>query len=232
MKILKTMVIILGLPLFLQATEVVRFDAQLYVTTNSPNERFDFTLDPSTPMVSQKTTTGYSGPDIYGAMNMKSGAYWRVAQKNESGLSVRLNKSAGNWANGLFLMQVDSVQFSKGNDTMNAADIFTSQIQRLKSASVRFVIKAGKKFYISEPSADFCKGDSGHQTDAFMIHALEAKWFNYDPVQDFETISIIGSPASPRFVDIDFVGFTLFAKGSEAGKGVNFGVRSFSVTAR
>lgn len=232
MKKLKRILITMCLPLLTQAAEVVRFDAKLHVTTNCPNQRYYFALESSAPVVSKSTENRYSGPDIYGAMDMTEGAYWRVAMANESGLSVRLNRTTGNWVNGLFLMPVESVQFSTGFDTMQVSDILTSQIQRLDSATVRFVIRAEGKFYISEASSDFCRGGEGHQTDDFMIQALQSKWFNYDPVTSPETVSIIGAPASPRFSNINFVGFALFAKGSEAEDGVNFGVRYFSVTAK
>ncbi len=232
MKKLKIIFVTACLPLLGHTTEVARFDAKLQVATNSPNQTLPFTFDSAAPVVSQRTTSGYSGPDIYGAMDMKAGAYWRVAQANESGMSVRMNRSAGNWVNGLFLLPAESIRFVKDNDMMHASDIFTSQIHRMDSATIRFVIRAGGKFYISEPSSNFCRGGEGHQTDSFMIFALDAEWFNYDPVTSIDNGSVIGSSASPRFSDIDFVGFALFAKGSEAGEGVNFGVRSFSVTAK
>jgi hypothetical protein len=231
MKMLKQVCLLACLPLLLEAAEVVRFDATAHVATNSPNTRYDFSLDPSAPMVSKSVTGGYSGPDVYGAMNMSSQGFWRVAGQPESGLSVRLNWSAGNWVNGLFLFPVESVRFSKDNDTLYASDIFTSQIHRLSSATIRFVVRAGGKFYISEPSSDFCRGGEGHQTDSFLIRALETKWFNYDPVTSAANVSVIGPPASPGLSRIDFVGFVLFAKGAEDTAGVNFGVREFSVSA-
>ena len=76
MKMLKQVCLLACLPLLLEAAEVVRFDATAHVATNSPNTRYDFSLDPSAPMVSKSVTGGYSGPDVYGAMNMSSQGFW------------------------------------------------------------------------------------------------------------------------------------------------------------
>jgi hypothetical protein len=76
-------------------------------------------------------------------------------------------------------------------------------------------------------------GGTGNQKDSFALHALSAQWFKYDPESSAAGVSTIGAPAVPRFSDIGFAGFTLFAEGpadGPANKGVNFGVRVFSVT--
>lgn len=219
-------------PLIIQADEVVEFNAKTQVTVNSPNEIVSFALDPAIPLVTSTNLEGYSGPDIYGAMNKSGSAYWRIAENDASGLSVRLNESAGSWVDGLFLMPVESVRFNNENNTFYALDIHISQAHRLDSAILRFVLRADGKFYISEPTQNMFRGGQGHMKDTFMLNVLTAKWFSYDPTASPESVSIIGSPASPKFADIDFVGFALFAKGADDAEGVNFGVRIFSVDAK
>jgi hypothetical protein len=230
MKKINHVVWALCLPLLLQAAEVAVFESDDHVPTNSINQTTNFALDLSAPLISKDTLQGYSGPDVYGAMYMKN-ALWRVAHSKGSGMSVRFNNSANNWVSGLFLMPVEQIRFSKEHNSMYAMKIFTSQIQRLDTATIRYVIRAGGTFYISEPSSDFSRGGTGNQTDVDLLNVFDAGWFNYDPVSAPESVSTIGTKASPKFKEIDFVGFALFATGAMPGGGVNFGVKSFSVDA-
>jgi O-glycosyl hydrolase len=214
-----------------QAATVVDFDALVHVTNNSPNVNTDTALNTTTPIVTADGVN-YIGPDVYGAFNRDTMGVWTVGNNPASGLRIRFNTAdTGHTADGLFLFKVDGVSFDASNDTMDASEIMTSQIQRLDSATIRFVVEDAGQFYISAPSANFVTGGSGNQTDSFSIEALSASWFNYDP-STAAGVSVIGAAASPAFTDIDFVGFTLFGDSVDAGDAsVNFGVREFSVTA-
>jgi arylsulfatase A-like enzyme len=215
------------------AGKMVAFDARTHVSTVSPSLNADAVLDSAAPRVSSSSQSGYTGPDVYGALNRKGKGVWNVGNSGASGLRVRLHNSIGGEVNGLFLFALEGARFDAQNDLLHAEEIFTSQIQRLKSASIRFVIAEGGQFFISEPSENFVTGGTGNQKDSFALHALSAQWFKYDPESSTAGVSTIGAPAVPRFSDIGFAGFTLFAEGpadGPANKGVNFGVRVFSVT--
>lgn len=214
-----------------QSALVVDFDAAVLVTNNSSNVSSDTALNIGAPLITADGVN-YIGPDVYGALHRQNAGVWTVGNNGASGLRVRFNTGDfGHAVAGLFLFKTDAVQFNIANDTMNAADIFTSQIQRLDSATIRFVVEDGGQFYISSSSANFSTGGSGNQGDAFSIEALSASWFNYDP-STATGVSAIGSAATPAFADIGFVGFTLFADSIDAGDAsVNFGVREFYVSA-
>jgi arylsulfatase A-like enzyme/O-glycosyl hydrolase len=226
-----TGLLVISLAAAVRADNVVDFNAAIDVVNNSPNVAVDTPLNTAAPLVNADGVN-YFGPDIYGALNREVRGWWTVGRNEASGLRVRFNSNDfGNLVDGLFLFRVDGVQFDAANDTLNAQEIFTSQIQRLDSAVIRFVVEEAGQFYISEPSANFVTGGTGNQVDSYSIEALSAGWFNYDP-STAAGVSVIGAPASPAFTDIGFVGFTLFADAIDAGdSSVNFGVREFTVSA-
>lgn len=212
------------------ADTVVDFNTATQVTNNSPNQNADFGMNTTTPTVSPDGVS-YFGPAVYGAMNERNIGLWTVADNGQSGARVRMNNSSGNGVDGLFLFKTDAVQFAVGNDSLNASSIFTSQIQTLSSATIRFVVEDGGQFYISESSANFNTGESGNQSDSFSLNALTASWFNYDP-STANGVSAIGTAAAPALNDIDFIGFALFANGASGEtQGVNYGVQQFTATA-
>ena len=216
------------------ADVVVNFDAATQVAGNSPNVTSDTALNTANPIVTSGNLTGYTGADVYGAMNERSTGLWTVGASSASGLRVRMNNSANNGVDGLFLFATAQVSFNPANDTLEASSVFTSQIQRVDSAKIRFVFGSGGAFYVSEASPDFVTGGSGNQSDSFSLEALSAQWFAYDPVSSASGVSAIGASVSPAFVDIDFIGFALFADGNAGGasnSGVNCGVRTFSALA-
>lgn len=229
------MVLLWGLlPLCLQAAQVVEFDAKKQVSAVSPSKNANMALDVSAPLFTAANLSGYSGADVYCAMNRVGKGVLTVGDSGASGLRVRLHNSIGGEVSGLFLFKTGGARFTGDNDLMEAGAIFTSQIQRLASAQIRFVVQDGGAFYISEPSREFVQGGNGNQTDYFSIEAKQAQWFSYDPVSSAAGVSQIGAPAKPSFLNVQFVGFALFARGPESGapnSGVNFGVRQFVVHA-
>ena len=137
------------------------------------------------------SSANYTGPDIYGALHRVNGVgtiVWTVANRPASGLRVRFNSGDGKSSvAGLFLLKTTtpSLQFTAVANTMEASDIFTSRIERLDTAQIRFVMAEGGAFYISEalPNfavAQFCRCSNnrgavtGSQTSTYSIHALEA----------------------------------------------------------
>lgn len=226
--------LVLGGSIAVHAATVVDFNARKQVSQVSPAKNSNVALDVSAPQFTSANLSGYAGPDVYVAMNRRGKGILNVGDEGASGLRVRLHDSVGGEVNGLFLFKTGGVRFAAGSDLISADSIFISQVQRLASASIRFVVQDGGSFYISEVSPEFVQGGNGNHKDAFSIDALQAKWFAYDPVSSAAGVSQIGAPATPSFSDVQFVGVALFAKGPESGasnSGVNFGVRQFTVLA-
>lgn len=193
-----------------------------------------FALDTTTP-VRVADGVNYNGPDIYGGLDRANQGSWNVGTNGASGMRVRFEANhAGKLTAGLFLLKPDSpITFSQGRDTLSAPDIFTNKIERLDSATMRFVIEEAGQFYISELSPNFASGSqTGYHTASFSLEAMSANWFSYDPESSADSISVIGAAASPTFTDMGFVGFTLFATAAAVSDTrVNYGVRDLSITA-
>lgn len=221
------------LPVLLHAAPTVYFNAEDHVVESGRYWDTDFPLNTGVPIVTRQSQQGYVGPDIYGAMNEHGMAIMNVAVAKGSGLKVRMNDSTGNAVDGLFLFAVEKGALNGSAFSLDAPDIFTSQIQLLASATIRFVVEDSGRFYISGSSGNLCMGGNSHQTDSFRVDAGGARWFEYDPVSAVEGISVVGAEESPAFGNVGFVGFLLQAEGvGQNGGGVNFGVREFVVESK
>ena len=148
---------------------------------------------------------------------------------------VRKYVEAGRFfADNLFAVNHNS--FDANNDTLDVAELFVSDMAAVSNGTVRFVVRDGGTFYISESAGNFQSGAlDGNLTTNFTVEALSASWFAYDPTVNPSTngIADIGAAAFPAFTDIDFVGFhlelTTAANGTIAAhNGCNFGVRRFT----
>lgn len=211
----------------------IAWDAAVDVVSSGSSVYGETALNTNTPMM-VADGTNYLGVDIYGAFEKESKGSWNVANNGGSGLRIRFNAADKlHSCTGLFLIQPDSeIYFTTERDTISADEIFTSKMQNLDSASIRFVIGEQGQFYISEPSEDFT-GGSGYTTDSFSLEAMSATWFSYDPISSASSVSVIGSAASPSFENIGFVGFALFAASADvANASVNFGVRELTIIAK
>lgn len=204
------------------------------VLNTQPGIYSQFSLDIVVP--SKTADENYNGPDVYGALDRADQGSWNIGNGEASGLRVRFEEAhAGESVAGLFLLKTDSVAFTSASNTLSAPDIFISQVQRLSSATMRFVIEDGGQFYISSESPNFAaeSGTTGHYFDSFALQALSTDWFFYDPKTSPNSVSAIGVPATPAFRDIGFVGFTLFATSAAdlLVTSVNFGVQKLLVSA-
>lgn len=188
-------------------------------------------------------STTYGAPAVY-AVTSKSEftGNFGVSDNGGSGWRIRLNSNVTD--SGRFysdnLFAVNNVSFDAANDTLNAGEIFISDAAAVSSAQVRFVVRAGGNFYISEASSNFQTGAlDGNLNTSYSIEALSASWFSYDPTSNptASGVADIGASVDPAtFGAIDFIGFHLEATSAANGtiaahNGSNFGVREFSATA-
>lgn len=186
-----------------------------------------------------KGVTTYNAPDVY-AVNSRSEftGNFGVANSGGSGWRIRLNNGVTD--GGRFfsdnLFAVSNVYFDAANDTLDIGALFVSDMAAVSAGRVRFVVRDGGSFYISEASGNFQSGAlDGNLSTNFSIKALSASWFNYDPTvaPGSNGIADVGAAATPGFSNIDFIGFhmevTTAANGTiGAHNGCNFGVRQFT----
>jgi len=185
-------------------------------------------------------STTYGAPDVYVAAS--KGEYtgnFGVGNGGASGWRIRLN--GGVTDGGAFfsdnLFAVDNISFDAANDTLSIGDLFVSDMAAVSNGTVRFVVRDGGSFYISESLGEIQSGAlDGNFSTNFSIEALSADWFEYNPTVNpsVNGIADIGAAAAPAFDSIDFVGFhmelTTAEKTAIAGghNGCNFGVRTFT----
>ena len=187
-------------------------------------------------------STTYSAPSVY-AVTSKSAFTGNFGASNNggSGWRIRLNANVADgdryYSDNLFT--VNNVSFDAANDTLNANEIFMSDMAAASNLSLRFVVRDNGNFYISDASSNFQTGAlDGNLVSSYSIEALSANWFSYDPTSNPTSngITDIGAGASPLFTDIDFIGFHLEATTAAnntigSHNGANFGVREFTATA-
>jgi O-glycosyl hydrolase len=208
------------------AVPLVEFDSAHQVVSNSPSGNSDVPLNTFNPVVTSRNLSGYTGEDVYGAVNQRDGGAWTVGSSGASGLRIRMGSSSSNGVDGLFLFKITPTSLDE-YDILNASSIHISSMSALDSAQLRFVIRDAANFYISDPSPNFIMGASN--VTGYSIRRSELQWYDYDPVSTAAGVSVIGAAALPSFANVDFIGFTLFADGSTSGGSVNFGVRKFVV---
>lgn len=190
-----------------------------------------------------KGGTTYSAPDVY-AVNSRSEfkGNFGVGNGGASGWRIRLNNTVTDggayFSDNLFA--VENVSFDAANDTLDISNLFVSDMAAVSAGTVRFVVRDGGSFYISESAGNIQTGAlDGNLTTNFSIEALSAAWFEYNPTVNPSAngVADIGAAASPSFAAMDFIGFhmevTTAAAGSIAGghNGCNFGVKVFTAQA-
>ena len=77
-----------------QAGVVVSFNAANAVGTGQSQQYNQFGLNTTTPTLTSVNLAGYTGPDLYIAINKPDGGAWQVADYNGAGLRVRLNNTS------------------------------------------------------------------------------------------------------------------------------------------
>jgi hypothetical protein len=218
----------------LLSAEVVTIYKAKSAPGTTQNINTEFALDTAAKTGTYDNDGAYQ--DIYGAYNRLVGAggssSWGVAASDPgSGCRVRLNdSSAGNAAQTLHLFKTEGISFNAENDAIQTKLILTDGYN-FETAQVRIVIEQGGQFYISDPSSDFGGVADGKVYRAPTFNALSTSWYSYDPTT-VNGISVIGAAATPTFENIGFVGFNLYAEGTDSGDGTgeNFGVREFTVS--
>ena len=198
----------------------------------------------TTPAIANGATlnaTTYSAPSVYVATSRSATTgNFGVSNDGGSGWRIRFNTAlTGQFFYSDNLFAVNNVSFGVGNDTLNASEIFVSDMDAITTATIRMVIVENGNFYISNASENLQTGLlSGNLATSYSINALAANWFNYDPTiaPTANGVADIGTAATPSFTSIDFIGFHLEAESRTSSVdrphgGSNFGVRAFTATA-
>jgi hypothetical protein len=245
-------IILLCLPAILNGSAVLSLDVSTMQTDTSDgvlpayNGSFGKIIPLNTEVPVLTADDSYSGPDLYGGVsrNIFKGA-GGVANAGSSGWRARVNATvpfdeatANTGAIELSILHVfrtgvngvpTVVQFTEGNDLLDASNIFTSDMARVASATISFVIRDGGMWYISESSSNLQTGGlEGNTSSLYSANALSVTWYAYDPLTDVSTAATKGEVATPVLASIDFVGFLLETTSIEEQGGYNYGVRIFT----
>ena len=223
----------------LEAAPVVDWNAAQVTGGNSSRLVVSTALNPEVPTLTSENWAGYTGAPVYGAITKDVQGLWGGAKSSASGLRVRFNNGliADEKVSGLFIFKMSRpVEFTEDEDTLDAAEIHCSQIQRLSNLEVQFVVEDAGQYYISSSSGNLAGGIvSGSLLTSYSVEATDPRtvWYEYDPVTDASGVAGGGDVVvSPTFRDIDFIGFRIVAEGaSNETLGVNAGVRVFSARA-
>lgn len=203
------------------------------------------TLSETTPTIASGATLGstvYGAPSVY-AVTSKNEFTGNFGVSNNGGSGWRIRLNGGVTDAGKFfsdnLFKVSNVSFDSANDTLNASEIFVSDMAAVGTATIRFVVQDNENWYISEASPNLQTGAlDGNLTTSYSIEATESSWFGYNPTTNptINGVADIGASATPLFSSITYVGFHLEVASAANGtiaahNGSNIGVREFTVTA-
>ena len=242
------------LPAIVNGVTILSLDAEAMQTDTSDgvlpayNGSFGKIIPLNTEVPVLTADESYSGPDVYGGVSrniFKGGG--GVSNRGGSGWRARVNTTVpfdeGTDNSGalelsilhVFRTEVDGspavVQFAQGNDLLDASDIFTSDMARVASATISFVIRDGGAWYISEASANLQTGGlEGNTLSLYSANALTVNWYAYDPLTDVASAATKGELATPALTSVDFVGFLLETTSIESQGGYNYGVRVFTAS--
>ena len=170
---------------------------------------------------------GYQGPDVYMAFKKPAAhpATAGVANAFNGGFRFRIMEAnSGDKAYALNMFRLQPVNLMEpGVSGEIMVPLQQINLEKLTNAHVRIVIRDNGSFYISQPSDNLAKGESGVHQTIINVDAKEQRWKSYDPTSG-ELDNFSGTDAEPKLTKIDFAGFLLYGERSNKGDGgTNFG---------
>lgn len=212
------------------------------------------TSSPSFATGTENNGATWNGPDLYVAWS-KSGntGNFGIASNGSAGFRTRLNKgvTGSSKFTVTFSFAVDSTEFSAANDTLTVNG-FVGAVDAITSGYIRYVVKSGGSYYISEQGDEIVGSLTGTSNQAFTqtAEALDLTWYEYWPYSNpdgsgasfqeqvdpgargvIESVISVDS-VTPSFTNVTQIGFNLSSVGKAGSvNGANFGIRSFTATA-